>query len=853
MPSDQVVAVDPAVRGAMLSEGLWLVKSGRYKDAVHLLESLAQGGDGSCDLTAALARAYEGLGEKHRARLLWLRLTHEEEGRQHKPLLFLGRNALERRAYSDAVSLLTTHLEHHPNDVRAAERLLEARLAAASPGEHLALCEEHMRRWPPSCTTLTLQAVHVARQDSYKAAQGVLRQAEELWDGQSASARRIARTMESLGLTEDALHFIERVKQKLPDDAGLIQMEMRLLRSAAAPRARIIEAAQAVVALNPENADSHAALGDVYAGFRDWAKAATCYEAAMRLAPRTVAHWTSAIRAYGQLERDDSIAALLEEAARSFRRRGADGILDLAMIEIAARRFTEAVGRVTVDMSNPRIRPQARNIAALGLASAGDYFRGWNHLSAALTDGTASDELRRLAVRASLSMRLVEPGAKMPVFPNVLFERAILRPPSRPLIQPAEAVMLVTSSLGAGGAERQVALSARLLAEHRTARGLGRTVLVGQDLAEERGRSVMRTVAETEGLEIEDLYPIDYSELFRGIVAAEPAMREVMRLVAAFPERLHRDILKLYDCFRRHRPQVAHLWQDGVITTGSVAAVLAGVPRIVTSLRNVVAGENDRRRYRPYLAAMYQALAQRSDVMFTANSIAGARDYEKMLGIPTGTIQVIYNGLDAANIQRRGGPAGRARIRAQLGLDENQLLLGGTFRLAPAKRPHLWLDVAERVAASLPQSRFVIVGDGVLRAELQARIDARGLAGRITLAGRQSPVEPWIAAMDTMLLASEVEGLPNVLLEAQALGVPVVATDAGGSGEAMDQGRTGLLVPDDTPDGLAAAVLQLFVDDELRGKARAAAPAFVERVFGLQRMLQNTLQAYDGQRVSEAA
>ena len=104
--------------------------------------------------------------------------------------------------------------------------------------------------------------------------------------------------------------------------------------------------------------------------------------------------------------------------------------------------------------------------------------------------------------------------------------------------------------------------------------------------------------------------------------------------------------------------------------------------------------------------------------------------------------------------------------------------------IAPAKRPHLWLDVAERVAAAVPRSRFVIVGDGALRAELQARIDGSGLGDRITLAGRQNPVEPWIAAMDTMLLASEVEGLPNVLLEAQALGVPVVTTDAGGSGEA---------------------------------------------------------------------
>jgi glycosyltransferase involved in cell wall biosynthesis len=355
---------------------------------------------------------------------------------------------------------------------------------------------------------------------------------------------------------------------------------------------------------------------------------------------------------------------------------------------------------------------------------------------------------------------------------------------------------------------------------------------------------MMRPVAETPELLIEDLRPIDEAALFRHIAAADPATRPALDIIAALPAAISRDVIKLYDCFRRHRPELVHLWQDGVITSGSVAAVLAGVPRIVGSMRNVVATESDRRRYRRYLGTMYRALAQRPEVHFTANSGAGALDYERWLGLPHGRIQVLRNGLELDVVRARAPAAARQAARQELGLAPDELLVGGTFRLAPAKRPHLWITVAELVARSVPRSRFVIVGDGALRAELEALIASRGLSGRITLAGRRSPVEPWIGAMDVMLLASEVEGLPNVLLEAQALGVPVVTTNAGGSAEAVLDGITGVLVDTDEAGTLATAVARVLRDEAMRARARVGAPAFIEQRFGLGRMVADTLAAY---------
>jgi glycosyltransferase involved in cell wall biosynthesis len=370
-------------------------------------------------------------------------------------------------------------------------------------------------------------------------------------------------------------------------------------------------------------------------------------------------------------------------------------------------------------------------------------------------------------------------------------------------------------------------------------------VLVGQDLSPERSRALMLPVATTPELAIEDLGPVDEMRLFREIAAADPGAWESLRIISALPPRISREVVKLYDCFRRHRPRCVHLWQDGVITAGSVAAVLAGVPRIIASTRNVVATEADRRRYRPYLASMYRALAQRREVSLTANSAAGAADYERWLGLAPGSIAVIRNGVELDALQKRGAPEKRAEARASLGLGPEHLLMGGTFRLAPAKRPHLWLEVAAQVAARVPQARFMIVGDGVLRAELEAWIAARGLSNRIWLVGRKAPVEPWIAAMDVMLLASEVEGLPNVLLEAQALGVPVVTTNAGGSAEAVLDGITGVLVTEDRPPVLAEAVTRVLRDKAMRARAAVGAPAFIRQRFGMERMLADTLAIYD--------
>jgi glycosyltransferase involved in cell wall biosynthesis len=138
---------------------------------------------------------------------------------------------------------------------------------------------------------------------------------------------------------------------------------------------------------------------------------------------------------------------------------------------------------------------------------------------------------------------------------------------------------------------------------------------------------------------------------------------------------------------------------------------------------------------------------------------------------------------------------------------------------------------------------MLIVGEGPLRLELQELAESLGISDRTVFCGAKSPVEPWIAAMDTMLLSSDVEGLPNVLIEAQALGVPVVTTDAGGAREAVEDGVTGSVVTDTSTEALVEACASYLTSPERRARAEREGPGFVASRFGVERMVRETLDA----------
>jgi len=324
---------------------------------------------------------------------------------------------------------------------------------------------------------------------------------------------------------------------------------------------------------------------------------------------------------------------------------------------------------------------------------------------------------------------------------------------------------------------------------------------------------------------------------------AAPEVAPYAQLLRHFPKDMVTPIAFWLREFRSRRPQVVHAWQDLTCVTAVVAALLAGVPRIVLCCRSV-RPDNPRRRLRRFMREAYRAVLTHPSVILSNNSRAGANDYAAWLEVAPSRIEVVHNGIDFERLAHSANPNETRQARARLGIPSNAPILGGVFRMSEEKRPLLWLDVAAAVVAAQPDVHFVVCGDGPMRDEIHSRAVSLGIADKLHLPGAQSNIGSWFKLMDVVMLTSRHEGLPNVLLEAQALGVPVVAPDVGGAAEVIEQGRTGWTVKNADATLLAERVLHCLTDGEWRRTAAERAPQFVRERFGIETMLRRNLDVY---------
>jgi glycosyltransferase involved in cell wall biosynthesis len=183
--------------------------------------------------------------------------------------------------------------------------------------------------------------------------------------------------------------------------------------------------------------------------------------------------------------------------------------------------------------------------------------------------------------------------------------------------------------------------------------------------------------------------------------------------------------------------------------------------------------------------------------------------------------EIVLHGIDVEQVQADGRD--RAAVRAELGLDADTLVVGTVANLRPVKGYPDLLEAARQVLAKLPEVRFVAVGQGPQEAEIRALHARIGLGQAMQLLGHRRDAVRIMGACDVFCLASRHEGLPVALMEALALGLPVVATAVGGVTEVVTDGREGVLVDPGRPDDLAAALIDVLTDGERREALAAAA------------------------------
>ena len=434
-------------------------------------------------------------------------------------------------------------------------------------------------------------------------------------------------------------------------------------------------------------------------------------------------------------------------------------------------------------------------------------------------------------------------GAKADDNMSGLYAALVFRAPP-PDASCRSGIVHVTSGLGAGGAERQVTQAVTRLSELQKSGGEP-VHLLAADLG--TGRDFFLAELLAAGVPVSDLSMPDARAAIRNLLVEDYGHAETLRALMAFDTSIGDIAARLYAQFVRLRPRVVHLWQDTVNVAGGLAAVMAGVPVVILGTRST--RPRDPQRFRFWLEPGYRALLRRgSQIRMVNNSAAGARDYESWLNLRKGAIGLTPNSFDFKRMARQLPAGGRSTAREALGLGKAVPVIGGVMRLSPEKRPDLWVEAVIRAAQMRDDVHGILVGSGPMQEELQDKIQREGLEDRIRLLGRRRPVEPVMAAMDLMVLTSQTEGLPNVLIEAQGLGVPVLTLDVGGAAETLLPERTGLLVPDgpraELAERLVQAILPLLEHPARLSRMGCAGARHVRHSFGTQAALRQLLNVY---------
>lgn len=297
-------------------------------------------------------------------------------------------------------------------------------------------------------------------------------------------------------------------------------------------------------------------------------------------------------------------------------------------------------------------------------------------------------------------------------------------------------------------------------------------------------------------------------------------------------------LMALARVFLWMRPDLIHLHGSRSGLLGSLAARLTGTGRIVYT-----AHAFSFKRDLPRVLHAGTVLAERLTCAL-ADAIICLTDEDARaaagLGISARRVTVIPNGIDPAPF------ADAPDLRGALGIDPHAPVVGMISRLVGGKDPLTFVRSAAQVGDRLPGARFLLIGDGPLRAAVEEEVRRLGVADRVILAGVRNDIPALLATIDVVVLTSRWEGLPLVVLEAMAAGRPIVCSRVRTLAEVVQDGVTGRLVTPGDAAGFAEAIVALGADRSLRLALGGAAREHVVRAFPLQRMVEQTVGVYRG-------
>ncbi|MDD3717775.1 MAG: glycosyltransferase [Actinomycetota bacterium] len=295
--------------------------------------------------------------------------------------------------------------------------------------------------------------------------------------------------------------------------------------------------------------------------------------------------------------------------------------------------------------------------------------------------------------------------------------------------------------------------------------------------------------------------------------------------VLLYPYDLARTVRGLARLIRRGGFDLVYTNSAKADIYGSLAGWVAGRP-VVWRLHDIVTAE----AFSRFNMFLFKSCAS----LFASRVLAvsgAASEALVALGVPRRKVRTLYNGIDLASVKPERG---RESVRVEWDIEANAPLVGMVGRLVDWKGPDVFLRAAAAIARELSGARFMLVGDATFGEksyvdELKGMCADLGLEEKVVFTGFRSDVAEIMASLDLLVHASVLpDPLPTVLIEAMALGIPVIAAAGGGVGEIVEDGVTGLVVPPGDAEGMAVAALRVLGrrDEAVRmgeaGKKRAA-------------------------------
>ncbi len=385
-------------------------------------------------------------------------------------------------------------------------------------------------------------------------------------------------------------------------------------------------------------------------------------------------------------------------------------------------------------------------------------------------------------------------------------------------------ILFVIPTLGPGGSERQLVNIANYLKESTNHKATRKPDIVIVCL-----KSKLKSKDFYESQLVPNIRIIKLGDS-TGMIAYIKALRKNYMFFWMGKNLVYLD--KLDQLVKLEKPRVIHAWLDSACVCSGLTGIINNIPKIVLSTRSLNPTYFLSNRF--YYRSILRKLSSFDQIKILNNSRAGAKSYERWLNLKPNKVAVIKNGFDLKHFKIKNFHQGNKKY----------FLVGGVMRLTNEKNIKLWISIARECYLQKLNVKFLIVGDGPEKNKINKYIQKNCIADNFTILKPNSDVYKHIAKFDVLLLTSRLEGLPNVLIEAQLLGIPVISTNAGGAAETFLNNVSGYLLKTFDPKECVALIRRLENDKTLVLNLSNNAKKYAREMFEISRIVKEYLRIY---------